>query len=70
MSAIKIQRTEITFEIFTKARQPLALEDHEKEALREAVEAAVKSTVNMDYHPEGNRFQDERHNFIGVDLSE
>jgi len=66
----KIQRLSITFEIFTKASEPLELDISEKEALIEGLEQAVKSHVNLRYFPDGNRHLEDRHELIGVHIAE
>lgn len=66
----RIQRKKITFEILTRAEEPLELDNTEKSALIAALEQAVRKNVNLDYHPEGNRYLDARHELLGVDIVE
>ncbi|MDQ0241237.1 hypothetical protein [Arthrobacter bambusae] len=66
----KIQRMTITFEIFTKASEPLELDGNEETALRAGLEETFKECVDLRYNPDGNRYLEDRHEFIGVDLVE
>jgi hypothetical protein len=65
----RIQRRQVTVEIFTRASEPLALEDHVIDEIRQAVERAVQSNADMRYFPE-SRHVEERHEYIGVDIIE
>lgn len=66
----KIQRTKITFEVLTRASEPLEIPENVLEVLLDGLERAVMEHVDLRYHPDGNRYLDERHEFIGVDLVE
>lgn len=65
----RIQHHRITFDIVTRASEPLGISNHEKEHLRQAMEQAARDIINLSYYPE-SRHIEERHQWIGVDLPE
>lgn len=67
MALNKIQHRTVTFDIITRASEPLVLDDHMLEQLRLAFQRAVESTIDLRYYPE-SRHVEERHEYLGVDL--
>jgi len=65
-----IQKTTITFEIITQASEPLVIEEYVKQYLLDEFEAVASRNLNLEYHPEGNRFQTDRHKLIGIGIVE
>lgn len=65
--AKRIQHKRLTFDVITRAEEPLVIPEHVMERLRAALESAVASNVDLTYHPQGDRYMDARHEFIGVD---
>lgn len=63
----KVQRTQVTFEILTKAHQPLELDDYTQGLLAEAFESAVQSSVNLEYYKD---YSNERHDLLAVMVTE
>ena len=68
MALEKFQHCRVTFDIMTRASEPLVLDDHTLGLLRDAFEAEVSATVDLRYYPE-SRYAEERHQLLGVDIA-
>lgn len=66
----RIHHTNITFSIVTQGSEPLELPEHIKERLLVAFEVAVGSHVDLRYNPDGNRYQEAYHRFLGAEIVE
>lgn len=69
MARTKLQHKRLAVDILTRASEPLELDDHVLDEIRLAVERAVQSNADLRYFPE-SRHIEERHEYIGVDISE
>jgi hypothetical protein len=60
-----LQTTRISFDIVTKASEPLVIDDVTMMQLTDALDKAARSVIDLRYYPD-SRYVAERHEFLGV----
>ena len=61
----KIQIKTLTFNVVTKADEPLTIEPHVMDEIAAALDQAVRYRVDLRY---GGKYEDKSHEYVGVML--